>query len=573
MIFIKNHKQHSLFNEWDKLGPKRSRLLKESWAGLFREHLLSELPVDALTPFFSKGLVRPTKELYTVIGVLIFQQMHDLTDEETMMRLAFDMQWHYALNIPEESDILKYISEKTLWNMRKTVTDNGLEDVIFTQPTKKLQKMFAVIIKKQRIDSVHIKSNMRNLGGVGILSKAINKFLINLRRHNKQRFNGLPEEIKSRYFSKKAMQCFGMVKPSETRKMLKTVADELFDLVSLFKGDKVAENMNSYKLLCRILKEHCNIKESEDGSGIELKPAKEISSDSVQNPSDPDAGYSGHKGQGYSAQIMETYCTSEDKEEKQQTLNLITYVEVESADNSDAKALMPAIEKSEENNFKPKEMLADPLYGSDENCEKAKTKKVEIISPVMGKNKKEGYHISEFEFFKKSRISKCPKGNKPLFNKKNMKGYSSGFEIKICEACSMVDKCCTQKGKNYYYLRYTKKSIRTAMRRKKEKSFEFKDKYRFRAGVEATMSELDRKTGIKHLRVRGLKAVRYCVFLKALAVNIFRATAVRKVKNRLNRAAESLASAVFIFIFNFKELFNQLLSKSKFVSIKIAMYA
>ena len=46
------------------------------------------------------------------------------------------------------------------------------------------------------------------------------------------------------------------------------------------------------------------------------------------------------------------------------------------------------------------------------------------------------------------------------------------------------------------------------------------------------MSECDRKTGIKQLRVRGLKAVRFCATLKAIGVNIFRATAVRMAKNQ-----------------------------------------
>ena len=40
---------------------------------------------------------------------------------------------------------------------------------------------------------------------------------------------------------------------------------------------------------------------------IEVKPPKEVPSDSLQIPSDPDAGYSGHKGQGYQVQILETY--------------------------------------------------------------------------------------------------------------------------------------------------------------------------------------------------------------------------------------------------------------------------
>jgi len=43
------------------------------------------------------------------------------------------------------------------------------------------------------------------------------------------------------------------------------------------------------------------------------------------------------------------------------------------------------------------------------------------------------------------------------------------------------------------------------------------------AAVEAAMSEYDRRTGVKQLRVRDLKAVKFCAALKALGVNIFRA--------------------------------------------------
>ncbi len=50
-------------------------------------------------------------------------------------------------------------------------------------------------------------------------------------------------------------------------------------------------------------------------------------------------------------------------------------------------------------------------------------------------------------------------------------------------------------------------------------------------GVQAaTMSEYDRRTGVKQLRVRGLKAVKFCATLKALGINIFRAAAVKAAK-------------------------------------------
>jgi hypothetical protein len=82
--------------------------------GLFKQYVLPELPVNALSPFFNVGFGRPTKDLYTVVGVLILQQTHDLTDLVAVDQLAFNIQWHYALNIFEKSDSAKYMCPKTL---------------------------------------------------------------------------------------------------------------------------------------------------------------------------------------------------------------------------------------------------------------------------------------------------------------------------------------------------------------------------------------------------------------------------------------------------------------------------
>ena len=61
-------------------------------------------------------------------------------------------------------------------------------------------------------------------------------------------------------------------------------------------------------------------------------------------------------------------------------------------------------------------------------------------------------------------------------------------------------------GKKHRYLNYDDKAQRIAIRRAKENTDEFKEKYRWRSGIEATMSEYDKKTGVKQLRVRGFGA-------------------------------------------------------------------
>jgi hypothetical protein len=80
MIRTRDPRQASLIDPWGHLGPKRRRLLENSWAGLFRQEILSELPVEQLAPSFRADFGRPAKELHTVLGVLVLQQMHDLTD-------------------------------------------------------------------------------------------------------------------------------------------------------------------------------------------------------------------------------------------------------------------------------------------------------------------------------------------------------------------------------------------------------------------------------------------------------------------------------------------------------------
>jgi len=92
-----------------------------------------------------------------------------------------------------------------------------------------------------------------------------------------------------------------------------------------------------------------------------------------------------------------------------------------------------------------------------------------------------------------------------------------------------------------------------ARRRSHQQSLEFADRYRWRAGIEGTMSAYDRLTGVKRLRVRGLKAVRFGATLKAVGVNLFRATAVRRARNRATDTGPGSKSRFSRFISRVKE--------------------
>jgi len=307
--------------------------------------------------------------------------------------------------------------------MRKNLVELSLDKEFFSLVTEDFIKKFEVETGLQRIDSVHVHSNMARLGRIRLLSRAIIKFLKNLKRKDVALFEKeISTEMVVRYLSKTEDSYFGSIKPSETEQNLQTLANDLYHLKIKFNDTGKISKMTSFKILHRIFEEQCFV---EDKS-VKVKPSNKVSSGSVQNPSDPDAGYDGHKGQGYQTQIMETYskktknASSEKDLLEAEKLNLITYVETESADNHDSHALIPAINHLQNHEIKCETILADAAYGSEKNVGNAKQKKVNIVAPVVGRTSEKGLELFEFDTVSYE-ITACPAGKVPDKIKHNKK--------------------------------------------------------------------------------------------------------------------------------------------------------
>jgi hypothetical protein len=493
--------------------PRKLALLKKSWAGVFREHALPKLPVKKLAKNFNKEMGRPTKELTTLCGACVLQQIFDLTDEETRDHLAFNQQWHYAFDTLAQED--QIISLKTLWNVRQLLLKDNLAKEIFNTVTDQLAEAYGVDTRLQRLDSVHIHSNMARLGRVRLLARVCLNFLKNLKRHHKELYQAVSDTIKWRYAKNEDPEYFGSTRPSESQKRLEDIAQDLYELIEQFKNEQDVMSMNTYKMLVRVFNEHCSV----DKEQVMVKPAKEIKADSLQNPSDPDASYDGHKGQGYQVQIMETY-SRDDSEQK--SLQLLTYVNVEPAHYQDGEAVEPALEDVEKRKRLPEELDADTSYGSQDNVKKAKEHNVDLVAPVPGK--KPENNLSDFSFEPDTyKVNHCPEGHAPQTVKRNKKdSITCIWNEDVCQQCKLRSECSVQKGKKGYLLRYTPKEVELALRRQYEQSDEFKEKYRFRSGIEATNSRYIHMTGARRLRYRGLQRVDYAARLKAVGINIFR---------------------------------------------------
>jgi Transposase DDE domain/Transposase domain (DUF772) len=531
MITIRDHQTADLFDPWEHLGEKRRRLLERSWAGAFREHLLKHLPVRELIARFSRQLGRPTKDFHTVVGALILQQLHDLTDCATVEAVAFNITWHYALDIRAESDA--YLCERTLRNYRRLVIDYGLDQVIFRSLTDRLIKVVGAETGKQRLDSTAIRSAMRGLTRLGIVVESIGKFLRELRRLHPDLHGQVDPALIRKYVDREGDGCFASTKPSESRRRLPEAAADLLALAAQFRTT-AASALESFLILARVLSEQCEVVNDPAGvARVRVKEPDEMTCDNVMNPADTGATYNKHRGIGYLVQVMETYCDVDEEptgDAAPSPPDLITHVAIGPMNIHDGSALEPALADAEARGVKPEVVLADSHYGSNENLAKAKLRGVEVVSPAMPPrgSRQEKQTLEDFELDEDGRVVRCPRGHAPVMTSIGRDKIQALFDAATCAACPLRKSCCASTaGRKEPRYQYTHVRVRQRSRRLQDRSEGFLGRYRWRSGIEGTMSRLKYQMRMASLRIRGRLAVGYATFLRALGLNIHRVAAYR----------------------------------------------
>ncbi len=518
-----------MFDPWEYLGPQRRKLLEQSWAGVFRDYLLQHLPVEELASSFRDDFGRPSKDLSVALGSLILQQLHDLTDQQTTEAVALNIAWHYALDIRHEPDA--YLCERTLRNYRCRILELGLEEVLFRTLTDRLIQAVGADTTKQRLDSTTVQSAIRGLTRLGILVEAASKFLRELKRTQLERYAEVDAEIIRKYVARRGDGCFADMRPSESKRRLPEAACDVYELVEQFRRTAAA-TLESFGLLEQIFQQQCELTGNGE-SPVEIRPPRKEACDGIISPADPDAHYNKHRGTGYLVQIMETFAEddAQGKDDSQPTKpDLITHVAVDKLTMHDQDAWEPALDDADRRGFKPKELLADSHYGSNNCLAKGRERAVEIVSPAMtAKGKLQGkLTLEDFELDSEGRVLRCPAGREPMETSVADVRIQVLFDPVVCESCPHKDNCpAAAVGRNEPRWQYTHDRVKQRERRRKDSRDEFRGRYRWRAGIEGTMSRFKYQMGMARLRVRGMAKVTYVAMLRALGLNIQRVAAYR----------------------------------------------
>ena len=521
MRYIEDPRQERLFDRYHGLFPPLARrILENGWQGIFRLAILETLPVGKLSEHFHPSLGTPTKELYSMAGLVFLADFHGWNSLQAIEAYMFHTDVQFALNVEPGVQICT----RTFERYQQLFREDDLPALTFKNVTEALVEKLEQDVSLQRLDSTHLYSHMATFGRTKLMAVAIKRFLVQVKRHDPQVYAALPEPLRLRYELAQS-QLFGDATDAEARQRSRQqAAEDLLWVIEHFADQPTMTGRQSYKALLTIFSQQCEVIEGK------VTVRAKTGGNCMQNPSDAEATYDGHKGPGYQAQIAET-CSSENE------VQLITAALPQTACEPDEGSVVPMLDQLEQGNLLPEEMLADTLYTNDENVQAAAEFGVDMIGPVPGRapeGNDDALTVDDFAVDERTGIvGACPAGHEPLSCTYDEQTGKTKLEMpaSACAACPFRKQCPivnTDEGR--YVLEYTDKQRRLAARRREQETVVFKERYAMRSGIESTNSGLKNRLGLGRLRVRGRGSVFRVIWHKLAGWNVLRAAASTKLR-------------------------------------------
>ena len=256
-MFRTREPQESLWQPEFLITPGKARLMRRSWAQVFRNEAVPLIDEERFAEMYSPDMGRPNRAVQTVLGVLVLKEMFDLTDMEALEELEFN-----ALGLEMEE---AHLAQKTLHNFRVRLMEHDGGRLTFCETTDRMIGALGLRTGKQRVDSTHIVSNIAVLTRLGLFCETVRVFLLAVSREHPGLGEGIGDGLAQRYLKETGEASpYEDARSGEGRRRLSVCARDVYRLVNRFRGTAVAQ-MEEYGLLERLLREQCHVGRHEDG--------------------------------------------------------------------------------------------------------------------------------------------------------------------------------------------------------------------------------------------------------------------------------------------------------------------
>ena len=538
-------------------------ILLKSWAHTFQQYIFSNINEDRFAVLYSENhATRPNSPVNVIIGLLILKEIFSHTDDELIGSLHFDMRYQYALKTTSYDK--QPVSINTLYNFRNRLYEYEKQtgiDLIqqeVEEQAKLIAKHLKVDNKKIRMDSLMVSSSCKKLSRIELVY-SVNAKLVKLLY--KIADYAIPEECKAYLEKGHKNDTIYRTRDQEAEGKLEFLLKQSQILSKAGQQEgTIVTNSEEYQLLSRMLAEQLKV----DNSGKAVpKAGSEITSESLQNPTDPDATYRKKYGGniGYVANVAEAV-SDESSVIINYDLKPNTYSDSKFADD-----LIETLSQDLGSDDDRIQVLIDGAYFEQEKAETASAKGIDLIPGELVGRKPSENKLSYAQFalnLDKNVVDKCPAGQAPVesYYDEQGKSYTAKFDKEQCINCPHRSNCPAKDQRKNTIVRFSEKRYKTDLQRLKMSDPEYIKLTNQRAGIEGIPSVLRRKYDVDHMPIRGLVRSKIWFGFKIAAYNI-----KKLLKHAISSGLNPFLNVILHLFYKLYQIARVLFSMNKMILV------
>jgi transposase len=484
--------------------------------------------LDFVELFAVRG--RPAETPWRLALVLIFQFAEGLSDEQAAQAVRSRIDWKYALSL-ELTD--SGFDASILSEFRTRLVAGNAEEKLLDSMLERFKAAGYLKARgQQRTDSTHVLAAVREMNRLVFVGEtvrhALNALAVSAPSWLKPRIEPTWVERYERSFDE-----YRLPKALEQRQALaeEIGADGRHLLQALFASDSPTwlREIEALRTLQRVWwQQYVAVAESEP---MRWRQASDQPPSSLRlvTPYDPEARNSSKRETnwlGYKVHLTES-CD-------EGAVHLITHVLTTPATTADFDVPALIHQQLAAHELLPAEHLLDSGYVDGALLVNSQNQhQLTVIGPVQAgyswqAARNEGYDLASFSIDWQAKQVTCPQGHRsqkwlPAQSDTGTDVFKVSFSQRDCRPCPVRPKCThSQGGPRVITLRPQLEHEALQQRRTYQKTAEFKERYERRAGIEGTISEAVRVSGLRRCRYIGLAKTRLQHILCAAAINFHR---------------------------------------------------
>jgi len=474
---------------------------------------------------------QPALAPWRLVLIMIMQYAENLTDRQAAEAVRGRIDWKYALGMEMRDAGFHY---SVLSEFRDRLIASGTERMLLDEMLVRFQEKGLLKAEgKQRTDSTRILTVARHLNRIGCVVETLRRALNEIATISP---DWLLDQVTTEWFDRYGPRFDSYRLPKkkeELQQLRREIGGDGYHLLSAIQNDTAPDYLKELpgvRILQKVwiqqyFREDGQVKWREAGN---LPPQHLF----IQTPYDEEARNRTKRTSnwtGYTVHLTET-CDSE-------TPNIITNVVTTSASTNDVAVVTTIHEELAEKELLPAEHYVDMAYMSiDRVIDSESDHAIDLMGRLMPNTSwqaraNNGYALTCFGIDWTKQTAICPNGKtsvrwQPRTESSGQDFIRVEFNETDCLACSARSSCTKRKtGGRIIRIQPQIKHEMMQKIRRRQKTDEFKQKYKIRAGVEGTISQAVGSLNMRRNRYQGLAKSHLQHVATAASMNLYRVIA------------------------------------------------